>query len=760
MSIKTLSISNKLSSYSHLFWPILTMSAGLLSSSAVFSDELPSHIISATTSLTALSEPALTPDVQANLPDYSQQRQLYKLAEKAYNNGDTKQFRRLASSLQDYPLYPYLLYKDFNRQLKRSSWTLSQSQIEAFLHTYNDTVVGDWFRSKLISHYHKHHDWQSVINTYRSGYGIAAECKYLESQLRTKQQAQAYPRIESLWLSAESRPEGCDRLFDLWAADGLKTPELVWQRFMLAIKQGNRRLARYLVRSLSVYDQSFAKQWLKAHKKPQNIQLAQLLKLQHPDQSALLVHWLKRLSSRDIDQTIQHYYQLNDYPFTEQQRGDITRRIGLKLARSHLADAGIWLDRVPQTHINQQVREWCIRTAIRQGDWTRVLEGIAKLNTDDQSRHRWQYWWAYANEELGRQNDAMGIYQYLSSKRSYYGFLAADRLDRPYDFQDRPIEPDMATLDFILRQKETLRAREFYLMDNLLPARREWQRMLKRLDTTQKLAASKLAQLWGWHDRAIVTMGQTRYRDDIVLRFPLHHEQKVHNWSSRHNIDPAWTYAIIRRESAFISDARSAVGALGLMQLMPNTARHVARKLKIRYKGYKSLLASNLNIRLGTSYLERMLDKLDQQVLATAAYNAGPHRVEAWLPESHDMDAMRWIETIPFTETREYVSNVLAYMVIYEHRMKRDITRLSERMPPVPAKNPVLTVTADATNTRLKTELTSKASILPATFTLSLQNKLPLPTQHPQTPLIKTASQNRQELDKKQVPAPSKPDTI
>jgi len=138
-------------------------------------------------------------------------------------------------------------------------------------------------------------------------------------------------------------------------------------------------------------------------------------------------------------------------------------------------------------------------------------------------------------------------------------------------------------------------------------------------------------------------------------------------------------------------DARSPVGALGLMQLMPNTARNIARQMKIRYKGRGSLLSSNTNIRLGTGYLQRMLNKLDSQhVLATAAYNAGPSRVAQWLPEHRQMEAIRWIETIPFTETREYVSNVLAYMVIYEHLMNKPSARLSQRMPLIPARNPII----------------------------------------------------------------------
>ncbi len=614
---------------------------------------------------------------------YATQRQQYLQAEKAFREKRLWRFKQLSKGLKDYPLYPYLEYKRYNRQLN----TLNTQQASDFLNTYDETVVGDWLRSKLIRRYAKQQQWQSLIDIYRPGYGIEAECRYLEALVHTQKASLAYPRIESLWLHPSSQPEQCDRVFELWEAEGYKTPELVWQRFKLAISDGNRSLAKYLSKSLPDADARVARKWLSIHRRPQNSQIEDIRQLQHPEQVNIMAHWLKRLSSRDIDKAIAALQALKNYPFNAHQQADITRRIGLVMARRHMPEAGIWLSRVPASHTDKQVREWRIRTAIRQGDWSHVIQGISQLETTEQNRQRWQYWWAYANEELGNINDALGIYQHLAAQRSYYGFLSADRLGQDYNFKHRPVEPDNQTMEYVRLQDETIRAREFYLMDKLLPARREWQRLIRRLNTEQKLAASKLAQLWGWHDRAIVTMGQTRYRDDIELRFPLHLSQKVHNWSSRHNIEPAWTYAIIRRESAFVTDARSSVGAMGLMQLMPNTARHMARHLKMRYQGYKTLLASNTNIRLGTGYLERMLEKLNQQVLATAAYNAGPHRVEKWLPEHRSMDAMRWIETIPFTETREYVSNVLAYMAIYEHRLQRDITPLSQRMPPVPARN-------------------------------------------------------------------------
>lgn len=621
----------------------------------------------------------------------AQQRNLYKQAQQAYKKRHYHRFRKLSAQLKDYPLQPYLEYK----ALIYKPAALSSNQIHHFLHENEGTVIGSRFRSKLIKHAARTKNWQRLINIYRPGYGTSAQCHYLNALLKTNQKSIAYPKIENLWLSAHSLPKSCDTAFNQWTIDGHKTPKIIWQRFTLAMSVNNKRLATYLLRSMPAKDAVIAKKWLKVHKKPQLVNSSEILNIQHPDKSAILQHALKRLSYRDITLALTTFHQLKTHTFTAQQNAELVRHFGLRLAREHMPDAGIWLARIPESHADKDVKQWRIRNAIRQGDWDQVINSISKLDIDEQSDYRWQYWWAYANEQIGNTHDAAGIYQYLANKRSYYGFLAADHLNQQYAFQDKPVEPTVEAMNTVFQQPETRRAREFYLMDEIIPARREWHKLISKIDNEQRLAASKIAQAWNWHDRAIVTMGKTRYRDDIELRFPLHLDNKVFSWSNLRNIDPVWTYAIIRRESAFMSDARSSVGAMGLMQLMPNTARQVARQLKVRYRGRNSLLASNTNISLGTGYLERMLNKLDrQQVLATAAYNAGPHRVEKWLPEHHKMDAIRWIETIPFTETREYVSNVLAYMAIYEHRMDKKITRLSQRMPPIPAKNPLLPTSA------------------------------------------------------------------
>lgn len=638
-------------------------------------------------SMSSISFASTTASVDApkDNPILVSQRKIYKQAIEAYKKRRHSTFKRLAKRLQNYPLQPYIEYRTLSHQLGN----LSSTQISNFLQANDDTVIGDRFRLKLIKQAARTQNWQLLIDVYRPIFGVASECRYLNALMHTQNSSIAIPKIQHLWLSPRSQPKACNTVFEQWTAAGFKTPELIWQRFKLALFISNRKLARYLIRSMPKDDAKLAKLWLKVHRNPSLVTSPKILNIQHPELTSILIHGLRRLAYQDVDKAIAAYYALKHIPFSEQQTTKITRDIGLRLARNHIPDAGIWLSHIADDTSDKYLMEWKIRTAIRQGDWSMVKKGIANLSLEDRAAYRWQYWWAHANEQLGNTIDADGIYQYLATKRSYYGFLAADRLNLPYDFEDRPVNASTETIEMMRQQPEAMRAHEFYLMGEILPARREWHRLVKRISDTQRLTASKLAQSWGWHDQAIITMGKTRYRDDITLRFPLQHDSKIHNWSHKHHVDPAWTYAIIRRESAFMYDARSPVGAMGLMQIMPNTARHIARKLKIRYRGRNSLLVSSTNIRLGTGYLGRMYKRLDNQhVLATAAYNAGPSRVEKWLPETRTMDAIRWIETIPFSETREYVSNVLAYMAIYEHRLKRNVTRLSYRMPPVPAKNP------------------------------------------------------------------------
>jgi len=221
-----------------------------------------------------------------------------------------------------------------------------------------------------------------------------------------------------------------------------------------------------------------------------------------------------------------------------------------------------------------------------------------------------------------------------------------------------------------------------------IDARREWQFTIKQMSPRQLQLAAVLASKLGWHDRAVLTIGRTKTLDDLKLRYPIVFEKKVLRHSKRNKIQPAWVYGVLRQESAYMTDARSHAGALGLMQLMPRTAKSEARRLRLRLRNKNEILNVDKNIRLGTAHLKRVLDiNKGHHVLATASYNAGVHRVTTWLPKSNTVPADIWIETIPFKETRKYVKRVMSTMAVFEKHLQQPITPMLKRLDTIKPKS-------------------------------------------------------------------------
>ena len=225
-----------------------------------------------------------------------------------------------------------------------------------------------------------------------------------------------------------------------------------------------------------------------------------------------------------------------------------------------------------------------------------------------------------------------------------------------------------------------LRARELFFLDRLVDAKREWFQALRYLDQDQIKQAATLASRWQWHDSAIRTVAKTEHRNDFSLRFPMPYKQQVLEHAQARELDPSLIYGVMRRESLFDPLARSSVGALGLMQLMPSTARKVASSLGMKKPRKSDILRVENNIRFGTQYLRNVMNRFDNNVaLAAAAYNAGPGNVKRWLPRGQIMSADLWVETVPFTETRNYVQAVLAYSTVFDRSLGKN-TLMSSRM--------------------------------------------------------------------------------
>jgi soluble lytic murein transglycosylase len=325
-----------------------------------------------------------------------------------------------------------------------------------------------------------------------------------------------------------------------------------------------------------------------------------------------------------------------------------------------------------------------VRIALRQDAWDDVLKAINSMKGDATLDTTWRYWKARALSALGKNEEASTLFNELAQDATFYGFLAADQLGQRYNpLQAAP--PDRTQrVNGIKRLAAYERWQEWLALGNREMARKEWFRLVKAMDKVGVQSAAQLANERGDPNLAIWTVSKTKDWNAVDVRFPVYFEDLVTQSSQAQGVLPAWVLGVIRRESAFDQQARSSVNALGLMQLMPATARHVGKRLGLTLNANDDILHPATNVELGSAYLKEMLKRFDgDYARATAAYNAGPGRIPKWKP-SRTLQADQWIESIPFEETRNYVQAVMAYTTVYDAKLQRGhALSLSSRLKPI-----------------------------------------------------------------------------
>jgi soluble lytic murein transglycosylase len=424
-----------------------------------------------------------------------------------------------------------------------------------------------------------------------------------------------------------------------------------------------------------------ATQWRQAQANPENF-----LRAEHKHYgdtlNAQLVYATERLTYRDPELANQLWKPLlRTQRFSEKQKLLTAQHIALWTARDNLPGAYARLVALPPAAQSGEVLRWRARVSLRNANWNNLLVDVALMDEAEKATEEWRYWRAVALHRSGQILAAKGELEDLSAERSYYGFLAADELGRDYALEDSRLLVDETTISSIEARPAITRARELFFVGQDGRGRSEWDAVVRYLSDEEKVQAAILADRWGWHSRAIAAAASLGEYDDLELRYPLPYQASFEQSSTRASIAPTWAYGIARSESLFMRDIRSSAGAVGLMQLMPATGRDVAKELRLPYSGLTTLTNPETNIRLGTSYLGKMAQRYDgNQVLATAAYNAGPHRVDRWLPDAENLDARIWIENIPFNETRKYVKRVLSAQAIFHWRLTGKVRRLSDEL--------------------------------------------------------------------------------
>ena len=594
------------------------------------------------------------------------QRQAFLQAERYISANRDADYLALAASLKNYPLYPYLHFQWLKNHLD------DQNSIELYLSEYSDSRYAQQLKSKWLLNLGKQQRWDSVLSQQYPSENPETQCLFALAKYHSNQQTIALDSAKRLWLQADPHSENCDILFSLLKQSSYFDSDLAWQKFKLELSNDNPQSATQLLTFLSEQHRQIANLWLKLYKQPALIKQNDEWKRDSDQAGQIFAHTVLRLADSDLSAALATWdSEKTTINIPHQIYIDTENNLALALALKGEINA---YQRLAQlTKPNQANREWQIRAALRAQNWSAANIALAGLDDETKRQDKWQYWQARTLDELGQKPQAQQLFQQLAGQRSFYGFLAADKLQQPINLADHPIHVSADEIAQLQQQTNFQVVSEFLALDRPLEAKRQWWFATANLDKHDLAVAAKLAEQWQWPTIAIFTSAKAYAWDDMALRFPLIYTHQINLIANKHQIDPALIFGLLRQESAFDESADSAAGAKGLMQVMPKTAKEIASELKHSWQNDNSLFNPNLNLEYGSFYYKKLLTEFDNHpLLATAAYNAGAKKVKRWLANNQALPGDIWIELIPYKETREYVSSVLQYALIYQHRLHRD----------------------------------------------------------------------------------------
>lgn len=615
--------------------------------------------------------------------EIERQRDLFRAVFADVERGNWDVVEQLDASERQ-ALQSYVLWPDLRATwLKANISKASDIDVDAFLLKYSTLKPARELRYRYALNKVREGDLAGYLTIYEQFYqGQEIEkldCLALQAELDAGQYRRVNVRALELWTVGKSQVKECDPVFDYLERENLLGLLQYKERYALAIEAREFSLARWLGKKIDQSHVDAASEWQKAQSNPEDFLRRKRCKSDNETLREQLVYATERLTYRDPDIAAELWSKVSRrYAFSESQKMLTSQHIALWTARDNLPGAYKKLISLPPPAQNKEVLRWRARVSMREGNWRDLLRDIEAMPADERNSEEWRYWRTYALKKTRAALDALPLLESLSAERSYYGFLAADDLNKNYALSPAGLVADEAIISRIASRTDVVRARELYFVGQDGRGRSEWDAFVRYLSDDEKLQAAILANRWGWHSRAIATAASLGEYDDLSLRYPLPFRESFERSSADASISTTWAYGIARSESLFMRDVRSHAGAIGLMQLMPATGREVAKEIKLPYSGLTTLTNPDHNIRLGTTYLGMMAERYNgNRIPATAAYNAGPHRVDRWLPEDGDIDARIWIENIPFNETRKYVKRVLAAQTIFHWRLNGSVQRMS-----------------------------------------------------------------------------------
>jgi soluble lytic murein transglycosylase len=587
----------------------------------------------------------------------------------AYRKADRKRLTALLPQLRNHPLEPWGIYWDMRVRLDEASVAEVQGTLQRLAGTYQeDRLRNDWLHQLGARR-----DWATFNAEYpkfRMQDDRSVRCYALMSEFNSGNTDVA-GQIHEFWLAQRDAEEGCAAAAEQQLKAGRLKPHSAWLRARLGMENDRQRV---VAQALGLLNPDWAARAGSIYTHPSRY-LDEKLTALLPRTKELVTLALIRLATEDPALAAAELNKLRwKTQLTQEERSWVWGVIGKRAAQRLSDNAIAWFENGQDKFMHEDHLAWKVRAALRAGMWPQVLEATAAMSEQQRRDPAWTYWRARALLAPGRneadRQEATRLLEGIASVRGFYEQLALEDLGRTISVPEHP-------LPLSPEEKEAARAnpglsRALHAIQIGLRSEgvREWNYSVGLhdkggMDDRALLAAADRAcqrEVW---DRCINTSERTRNAIDFEQRFPMPHRDAVVRRAGAINLDPAYVYGLIRQESRFITDARSSVGASGLMQVMPATARWTAKKIGLANFTPNQITDRDTNIAIGTGYLKLVLDDFAGSMpLAAAAYNAGPGRPRSWR-NGPILEAAIWAENVPFAETRDYVKKVLSNTTNY-----------------------------------------------------------------------------------------------
>lgn len=597
-------------------------------------------------------------------------------AREAFRVGNQKKLQARLESLKGHDLAPYADYWEVLLRLD----SLAQSDINAFQERWPDSLVGERLRLDWVKQLGKRRQWDAFAKEYAilEQPDQEATCYSLQARIEAKD-VTALDQGLALWQKEDDLSGSCLPVMETLVRERRLSLDDVWSRVRRLLEKKSLKQAHAAMAFLKDADTPDTKSLMMALDSPQRY-----LDRMKPNFATtrvgreLAMIAMGRLAHSEPARAAEYFEARRDR-FSGDERGYVYVQLGWQGALHHLPQAAAWYKAAEDTPMTEEQQAWKVRAGLRIGDWKLVKAAIEDMPLTLASKPEWTYWLGRAYLAQGRREEARGRFFKLSGLANFYGNLADEELGKLIDV---PPQTKLSSddIDAAGRQPSIRRALALFRVGMRIEGVREWAWALRRANDRQLLAAATVAHNEGLYDRAINAADKTKGEHDYSMRYLAPYRSHVSPASKDLKLDEGWVYGLMRQESRFVTDARSSVGAKGLMQVMPSTGKWVAKKLGLKKFSTDSMNDMNTNVLLGTNYMKMVLESLDNHpVLASAAYNAGPGRARKWR-DDRPLEGAIYVETIPFNETRDYVKKVMSNAVYYAALFEKKPQSLKARL--------------------------------------------------------------------------------